>query len=149
MPNCFEQLNHYILTPAIHKNSNFSASLSAVQLQPYQWVYSGLLKSFSIFVKIRLQKIRLENRLQSHFEDCSRLQGLCQIFGLQIVSPNLWLIVSFAFFPFFSFLFYFLGHPAWHVGSQFPDQRSNLSPLHWKLGVLTTGPLRKSCFGYI
>ena len=26
-----------------------------------------------------------------------------------------------------------------HVGSQFPDQGSNLSPLHWKCGVLTTG----------
>ena len=29
-------------------------------------------------------------------------------------------------------------HVAW--GIQFPDQRSNLSPLHWKHGVLTTGP---------
>ena len=28
----FEQLNHFILTPAMHKNSNFSASLSAFQL---------------------------------------------------------------------------------------------------------------------
>ena len=26
-----------------------------------------------------------------------------------------------------------------HVGSEFLDQGSNLHPLHWKLGVLTTG----------
>ena len=28
----------------------------------------------------------------------------------------------------------------WHMGSQFPDQESNLHPLHWKAGFLTTGP---------
>ena len=31
-----------------------------------------------------------------------------------------------------------------HVGSQFPDQGSNLRPLQWKHGVLTTGPPGKS-----
>ena len=30
------------------------------------------------------------------------------------------------------------------MGSQFPDQGSNLRPLHWKCGVLTTGPPGKS-----
>ena len=25
-----------------------------------------------------------------------------------------------------------LSHPMWHVGFQFPDQGSNLCPLHWK-----------------
>ena len=32
----------------------------------------------------------------------------------------------------------------WHVGYQFPDQRSNPSTLPWKCGVLTTGPPRES-----
>ena len=35
------------------------------------------------------------------------------------------------------------------MGSNFPDQGSNLHPLHWKRGVLTTGPPGKSqslCF---
>ena len=31
-----------------------------------------------------------------------------------------------------------------HVGSQFPNQGSNLCPLQWKRGVLTTGPPGKS-----
>ena len=31
-----------------------------------------------------------------------------------------------------------------HVGSSFPDQRSNLGPLHWEHGVLATGPPGKS-----
>ena len=32
-----------------------------------------------------------------------------------------------------------------HVGSQFPDQGSNTSPLPWKRRVLKTGWLQKSC----
>ena len=32
----------------------------------------------------------------------------------------------------------------WHIGSQFPDQGSNLHPLPWEHGVLTTGPPGKS-----
>ena len=32
-----------------------------------------------------------------------------------------------------------LGRTTWHVGSLFPDQGSNLSPLQWKQGVLPTG----------
>ena len=28
----------------------------------------------------------------------------------------------------------------WHIGSWFPDQGSNLHPVHWKHGVLTTRP---------
>ena len=32
----------------------------------------------------------------------------------------------------------------WHVGSYFPAQESNLHPLHWKRGVLTTEPPGKS-----
>ena len=39
------------------------------------------------------------------------------------------------------FFFFFL----WQlVGSSFPDQGSNLFPLQWKLGVLTTGPSGES-----
>ena len=32
----------------------------------------------------------------------------------------------------------FFGCTTQHVGSQFPDERLNLAPLQWKLGVLTT-----------
>ena len=32
----------------------------------------------------------------------------------------------------------------WHAESQLPDQGSNLHPLHWKCGVLTTGPPGKT-----
>ena len=32
-----------------------------------------------------------------------------------------------------------------HVETCFPHQGSNLHPLHWKHGVLTTGPPEKSC----
>ena len=38
----------------------------------------------------------------------------------------------------FDFFFFFLA--VMHVGSQFPYQGSNLRPLHWKCGILTTGP---------
>ena len=37
-----------------------------------------------------------------------------------------------------------LGPATWHTGSEFPDQGSNLCPLQWKCGVLTTGPPGKS-----
>ena len=42
------------------------------------------------------------------------------------------------------FFFFFFGHTAQHVGSQFPDKGLSLCPLHWKHGVLTTGPPGKS-----
>ena len=42
------------------------------------------------------------------------------------------------------FFFFFFGHTAQHVGSYLPDQGSNPRPLHWKRGVLTIGPPRKS-----
>ena len=42
-----------------------------------------------------------------------------------------------------NFLFFF-GCTVWHVGSYFPDQGLNPRPLHWKHGVLTTGPPGKS-----
>ena len=45
----------------------------------------------------------------------------------------------FAFF----FVFYF-GCTRWHVGSQFPNQGSDLHPLHWKHGFLITGLPGKS-----
>ena len=35
---------------------------------------------------------------------------------------------------------FFFGLTMQHVGSSFPDQESNLCPLYWKLGVLTTRP---------
>ena len=43
-------------------------------------------------------------------------------------------------------LFYLLiyAHVTWHSRSQFPDQGQNLKPLHWKLGILITGPPGKS-----
>ena len=39
----------------------------------------------------------------------------------------------------FSFLSLF-GCTTWHVGSYFPNQESNLCPLHWKQRVLITEP---------
>ena len=46
---------------------------------------------------------------------------------------------------FFFFLFKNLfGCTTWHLGSYFPDQESNLRPLHWRCGVLTTGSPGKS-----
>ena len=41
-------------------------------------------------------------------------------------------------------LFIYFWLPAQHAGSLLCDQRSNLYPLQWKRGVLTTGPARKS-----
>lgn len=34
----------------------------------------------------------------------------------------------------------------WPVGSWFPDQESNLCPLHWEPGLLTAGPPVTSLF---
>ena len=48
--------------------------------------------------------------------------------------------LSFVFF----FVCFFFFWPAPHVGSSFPDQGLNPRPLHWKCGVLTTGPPGKS-----
>ena len=42
------------------------------------------------------------------------------------------------------FFFFIFGCAVRHAGSQFPEQRSKLCPLHWKQGVLTTGPPGKS-----
>ena len=38
------------------------------------------------------------------------------------------------------FFFFFFGLTLWDVGSYFPDQESNQSPLQWKHAALTTGP---------
>ena len=46
--------------------------------------------------------------------------------------------------PFLFLLFLLFGHTVQHVGSQFPDQGSNLHPLHWKHGILISGPPGKS-----
>ena len=43
-------------------------------------------------------------------------------------------------FLFFKLLYFFFGHTSQYTGSQFPVQGLNLSPLQWKLRVLTTGP---------
>ena len=44
----------------------------------------------------------------------------------------------------------FFGSAMHHVASRLPDQGLNLCPLHWTLGVLTTGPpqLLLHCFHY-
>ena len=57
--------------------------------------------------------------------------------------PGLLCMRFFVFFVFFFKLGTF-GLAANHAGSQFPKQGSNLSPCHWKLGVLTTGPPGKA-----
>ena len=67
------------------------------------------------------------------------------------LSPQwtLTLVVAFLFVYFLAeskwpFIFFIFVRVTWHVGSQFPDQGLNLSPLHWKFRVLTTGPPGKS-----
>ena len=52
--------------------------------------------------------------------------------------------VSVSSFSFFFFNICLFGHAMWHVGSLFPNQGSNLRPLPWKHGVLTTGPPGKA-----
>ena len=42
------------------------------------------------------------------------------------------------------FCFKIFGHTTRHVGSQFPDQGIEPTPLPWEHGVLTTGPPGKS-----
>ena len=44
------------------------------------------------------------------------------------------------------YLFIYFWLPAQHTGSLLCDRRSNLYPLQWKRGVLTTGPARKSLY---
>ena len=48
---------------------------------------------------------------------------------------------------FFPLLYYFC-QAKWHVESLFPDQGSDPYSLHWKCGVLTTGPPVKSLFHF-
>ena len=60
--------------------------------------------------------------------------------GRQLVS-NLYSVLFFFVLCQFVDLF---GRAARRVGSYSPYQGSNLRPLHWKLGVLTTGPPGKS-----
>ena len=66
------------------------------------------------------------------------------IFGTFLSTPkiSLVLLLFYAFSVnecFFTFIDIF-GGAARHLGSQFPDQVSNLRPVHRKHGVLTTGP---------
>ena len=62
-------------------------------------------------------------------------------------------VLGFSTKYFFYYLFGYAGFYLQHVGSsavahkiQFSDQGSNPCPLHWKCGVLATGPPRKSLF---
>ena len=74
------------------------------------------------------------------------------LYSLQV--NNVLIFLSFIFISFFSvfhssyFLKLFFGHIMWHVGPKLPDQGLNPYPLHWKCGVLTTGPPGNSqeCF---
>ena len=52
---------------------------------------------------------------------------------------NLLILAALGFFFFFFFF-------VWACGIYFPDQGSNPGPLHWKHGVLITGPPEKSLF---
>ena len=49
----------------------------------------------------------------------------------------------------FSPILFCFSHIVRHVGSCFPDQRSNPHLLHWKHGVLTTGPPGNSSINLI
>ena len=52
-------------------------------------------------------------------------------------------------FIFLFFLFFPFGCAILNAESYFPNQESNLCPLHWRLCVLTTGPPGKSLFIFI
>ena len=70
---------------------------------------------------------------------------LLNVFWITILGSWMFRIVISSWWidPFILF-FFFYHITAQHVGSEFPDQESNLCPLHWKHGVLTTGPSGKS-----
>ena len=57
-------------------------------------------------------------------------------FPTSCIPLSLWLKTQWCLF--------FKGPAMWHLGFQFPDQRPNLHPLHWKCGASTTGSLSKS-----
>ena len=67
------------------------------------------------------------------------LQGLrtlgFNIFYQSFPKLQQFFVLGFCFVLFFSF-----GCATWHVGYLFPDRGSNLRPLQWKCGALTTGP---------
>ena len=54
------------------------------------------------------------------------------------------LFLQFMFLYLKNFFFFFFGHDAWRLGSQFPDLGSSHSLLHLKYRVLTSGPPEKS-----
>ena len=79
-----------------------------------------------------------DGNIDSSFE-CTKLvfAGLIQLLSLEPLN-NATSVFNYALF----FCCCFLAMR--HAGSYFPDQGSNLCPLQWKSGVLTTGPPGKS-----
>ena len=72
------------------------------------------------------------------------IQHLRSISNVPLVSVNrVQLHINLYFIHYFSFIFGHRVHRI-HVGSYLPDQGLNPCPLHWKYGVLTTGPPGKS-----
>ena len=68
---------------------------------------------------------------------------LCWLFSLSRMSSIVIQVVTCARICFL-FLKKMFGCAAQHVGSYLPDQESNPCLLHWKHGILTTGPAGKS-----
>ena len=58
-----------------------------------------------------------------------------------LLSPRATVVIFLPFFPSLFFFFFWPHHTA--CGILFPKQGSNTGPMHWKYGVLTTGPPRK------
>ena len=76
------------------------------------------------------------DNVQIIYMKCVPFQTFHHIISLIIFSHTLILIITIIF-----------GQAMWYVGS-FPNQGSNPRPLHWKRGVLTTGPPGKAPYFY-
>ena len=78
----------------------------------------------------------------TRFSDCPKSNSQIRKIMLHVYQEYYLPVYNKVFF--FFFLSFFFCCPVQHVGSYFPYQGSNLCPLHWKRGLLTTGPPGKS-----
>ena len=77
--------------------------------------------------------------MKSRLLDCPR----CHLFPFPLSFLSFSLLFCVYFLIFFSFSFWPFC-TACNMAFWLPDQRLNLCSLHWKCGVITTGPLGKS-----
>ena len=123
-----------------------------MSLSPFEFIFVYGARVGSNFIHVHAA-IQLFERYFCHIRE---IQGGTSIMGWQVSKelteaphdrvrfkclPRLCFVTGF-----FVCLFVF-GHAMRQVGSQFPDQGSNLHPLYWQRGVVTTGlPGKSLCF---